>query len=492
MPPVERQARTGEEPPPGAATLLLRMPDDDGAEGKPVIANVEPGQRTTVLGLIRNESGVVDNYELKVTGLPDGWWTITPAIAYLVPYGTGGNSEQEFQVALHPPRTPDAHARPWSFGVAAFSRAYAAQVASVPATVEIGAYQDLGAKVSPDRGAGRLKAHFKLTVSNRANAATQAVLSAEDADGECQFRFAEPSISLNPGGIVEAPFTVFPPKQLWIGRPQDRQIRVTATPAGVEEPQTPLPAVYRQRPWLPWWMAIVLPLAAVLLVLYLSLAPKQTVVPKVVGAKSVFDAQKTLVAAGMKLSPQVTQTADPNAPPGSVIDQAPKAGTKAKRGTLVNLKVAVGATTTPVPPVTGLTPVAADAALRASNLALGAVSPKLDPNGKIASQIPGAGQAVPQGTPVAVFLMPPASLTAAKVGGAGAAAGAAGGAAAGAAAGAGGIGRRRGIGQRGRCGGCGQRGSRAPAGCADRHPGRQRNGSRRRPAALPARARALE
>ena len=152
--------------------------------------------------------------------------------------------------------------------------------------------------------------------------------------------------------------------------------------------------------------------------------------PKVVGTKSVFDAQKLLVGAGMKLSPQVNQAPDPKAPPGSVIDQTPKAGAKAKRGTLVSVKVAIGSTTSTVPSVVGLTPVAADAALRASTLALGAVSPKLDPKANIASQIPGAGEKVAAGTPIAVFLKPSAALLAAKAGAAGAA-GAAGGAAAG-------------------------------------------------------------
>ena len=96
--------------PPGAATLLLRMPEDDGAASGPITTSVKPGQRVTVLGLIRNESGIVDNCDLSVTGLRDGWWTVTPATAYLVPYGTSGNYEQEIQIHLHPPRSPEARA----------------------------------------------------------------------------------------------------------------------------------------------------------------------------------------------------------------------------------------------------------------------------------------------------------------------------------------------------------------------------------------------
>ena len=59
-----------------------------------------------LLGLIRNESGIVDNYDIAVSGLPEGWWTVAPATAYLVPYGSSGKYEQELQIHLHPPRVP--------------------------------------------------------------------------------------------------------------------------------------------------------------------------------------------------------------------------------------------------------------------------------------------------------------------------------------------------------------------------------------------------
>ena len=75
-----------------------------------------------------------------------------------------------------------------------------------------------------------------LTVYNKANARTEVDLAAEDTDGECDFRFAEPRIALEPGNGMECPFTVFPPKQKWIGRRVDRQFQLTATPVGTEGP----------------------------------------------------------------------------------------------------------------------------------------------------------------------------------------------------------------------------------------------------------------
>jgi beta-lactam-binding protein with PASTA domain len=408
------------EPPPGVATLLLRLPENDAAATGPVTVLVKPGERATLLALIRNESGIVDNYDISVTGLNEQWWTVTPPTAYLVPYGTSGNYEQEIQVHLHPPKTPDAQARPWSFEVVAVSRAYGCQVAGAAATLSIEPYQDVAAKLYPDRASGRLKARFKLTVSNRANAPVDVVLAAEDADGECHFRFAQPMITLSPGGVIEAPFTVLPPKQLWIGRPRDRQVRVIATPAGVQEPDPPLQGVYRQRPWFPWWLSFVVPIAIALIALFVLTRPTQATVPNLRPAQSVFAAQKLITAAGLKLSPQVRLLASPNAAPGAIVDQSPAAGKKVKRGTLVNIEVATGSGSVKVPSVVGLTPVVADTALRASGLVLGAVSPKPNPDGKIASQIPAAQVDVATGTPVAVFLALPASGAAAAGAGGGA------------------------------------------------------------------------
>jgi beta-lactam-binding protein with PASTA domain len=432
-------APAGTAPPPGVASLLLRRPEDEGPSEGPVEVAVEPGGRVTILGLIRNQGAIVDNYDLAVAGLPEGWWTVTPPTAYLVPYGAGGTYEQEVQIILHPPRAPEALAQPWQLEVTATSRAYGTEVARAPATVTIGPYQDVACELRPERASGRLKARFTLTVYNRANAPTDVLLAAEDADGECLFRFAEPSIAVQPGQGIEAPFTVFPPRQRWIGRPHERRIQATATPVGSEQPPAPRMGAYRQRAWLPWWLSVVAPLVAVAVVALLLLLPKKTTVPNLEKATSVFAAQKLLGEAGLKLSPQVGQIVKPEVPPGTILEQSPAAGKHVKKGSLVSIEVATGTGKDTVPSVIGLTPVTATGALRTAGLALGAISPQpVNPTGTIASQIPAANEVVPSGTPVAVFLKPPAKAAAKAAAGAAAGAGAAGAAAAAAAAAKGG------------------------------------------------------
>jgi beta-lactam-binding protein with PASTA domain len=377
---------------------------------------VQPGQRTTVLGLIRNQSDVVDNFDLSVRGLPDGWWTIAPATAYLVPYGSGGTYEQEVQIHLHPPRTPQAQARPWSFEVVAVSRAYGGEVAAAAASVTIEPYTELGTELRPERASGRLKARYVLTVYNKANARTEVDLAAEDTDGECGFRFAEPRIALEPGNGMECPFTVFPPKQKWIGRAVDRQFQLTATPVGTEGPVPPRMATFRQRPWLPWWMSFVGPLLAALVVVVIMLLPKQTVVPNLKGQPSAFAAQKLLNKIGLKLG-KTTTKADPKQKAGSVIDQSPAAGAKAKKGTVVDVVVVTGNGKAQVPAIVGLPLGLAQQKLIEAGLALGTVQPQPpNPNGKISSQLPLAGTPVAEGFAVNVIQVQPAGAGGSKKG----------------------------------------------------------------------------
>jgi hypothetical protein len=115
--------------------LTLRLPSN--AQGMdPVQIRMTAGSRATVLVQIRNQSGVVDNYDVGVRGLPAGWWTVSPPTAYLVPFGSeGGSYEQELELELRPPSSSDAHAS--DFEVVARSRARGAVVATARAAVAI-------------------------------------------------------------------------------------------------------------------------------------------------------------------------------------------------------------------------------------------------------------------------------------------------------------------------------------------------------------------
>jgi beta-lactam-binding protein with PASTA domain len=213
-------------PPAGAASITLRLPDQDAVHGETLGLGVEPGQRERVLALVRNQSGIVDNYELRVDGLPDGWWSIYPDTVYLVPYGTSGTYEQEVEIHLHPPRTPEAEARLWELKVVAFSKANNVDATSEPLALAILPYTETATKVRPERGKGRRKADFTVDVANQANAPVLVALEGTDPDGELAFGFDRPPSEITPGQTVQTTMRVKPPKQLWVGRAVDKRFEV--------------------------------------------------------------------------------------------------------------------------------------------------------------------------------------------------------------------------------------------------------------------------
>jgi beta-lactam-binding protein with PASTA domain len=489
-----------------SATIVLRLPDGDKAIEQTLSVSVEPGQRARALALVRNQSGIVDNYELKVEGLPDEWWSIFPDTVYLVPFGTGGTYEQEVEVHLHPPRSPQAESRIWDLKVVAHSKANNAPAASAPLALGIEPYTETNTKIRPERVKGRRQALFDVAVHNTANAPVLVALEGSDPDGEMDFAFDRPPQQIGPGHSVNVGMRVRPPRQHWVGRPLEHRLQVTTLtgeeaeerlaaeplppevltqpapprrrgllrrrkvpaaaggyaprvykpqvhppgmsigPGGihlvggsfkaprVQAPKVPkkqikpgdlkLPsrggapamplmpnqAMFRQKAWIGWWVLPLLLLLAIAAIIIYLLLPRNVTVPKVVGAKTSFDAEKTLTAAGLTLSPDVKQQVSTEQPPGTVLAQTPPAGETAKKGSAVALLVAVGSGTAQVPSIVKLNSAQADQALRAKGLTLGSGSPQpVDPAAKIASQIPAAGQVVKQGTPVNFFFAKPAA-----------------------------------------------------------------------------------
>jgi beta-lactam-binding protein with PASTA domain len=403
----------GGTPPSSGASITLRDPADQASAGAAVAVTVDPGATIAVMALVRNQSGIVDNYDLRVTGLPDGWWTIRPATVYLVPFGApGGAYEQEVEVRLHPPRSPEALARDWPFQVVAASRAATGEASSAMATLTVNPYQALEAEIRPERAAGRRSVKFAFAVRNTANAAMDVDLAVTAPDEACQFAIAQERVTAQPGHRAGSEFTVTPRKQIWVGRPLDHPFGITATAAGSPTAAT-RQAVFRQRPWLPWWapIAVVLAVAAGVLGWKQTHQPAQPKVPNLIG-QSAAKAQSILEKAGLLLAPG-TEPTEPVASAGQVgkiVKQDPGPNHSVAKNTPVTITVGIGTQQTTVPNVCGQPLNQAEATLAASNLAVGAVQPStaLPTDMTLASgcTVPAADptKQLAFGTPVTVFV----------------------------------------------------------------------------------------
>jgi beta-lactam-binding protein with PASTA domain len=475
----------------------LRAPEDDRARQTGARVTVSPGNRAVLVAHVRNETNIVDEYQLHVTFRDPtdqvdkekpGWYTVAPEHIYLLSLGHD-SFEHDAQIVLHPRRTPEAKAGEWQLTVTAISSSKGEVVATAFATLTIEPYADIDYVVSPQMARGRLGAPYGVAIGNLANAIADVevflvgeeeglrfeagrrrvtwsaighafapfikrartdasknaaqllkpppgakdlhtqvgqrelskdegnvrkgvdtkIQAPSDAASRGAVELPQPVVRRLPaGGEPETiPFVVRPDRQIWLGRSVYRRFTVSARVAGDEAPVLPRYAVLRQRPWLPWWLAILVPLIAIGIALWLLLRPEMVPVPNLIGAKSAFVAEQMLEQKGLMLNPNV-QSETSSKPPGSVIGQTPKPATSVKKGSSVAILIAKGTGLVTVPKLKGKTVTEADQILSKAGLTLGMVLPKPEPNGTIGNQIPSPGARRNTGTQVNVFLAPPA------------------------------------------------------------------------------------
>ncbi len=165
------------------------------------------------------------------------------------------------------------------------------------------------------------------------------------------------------------------------------------------------PPIGRRRRDLWLWLGLVALLlaAAGAAAYYLLTAPTQVAVPSVVG-KQLSVAKPALQRAGFKVSLSYHRSPKPS---GLVLTENPSAGTQADEGSTVTLTVSKGPGTVTVPQVRGFTLVRAQAAIRKAGLKVGKVQSINDsqyPAGEVSSTSPIAGQPLPPGSTVNLFV----------------------------------------------------------------------------------------
>ena len=174
---------------PEAVQITPTYPELPGEEQKLI---VEAGGHAHLPTLVRNQSGIVDNYEIQVKGMPDEWWNVSPPSVYLVPFGApSGTYEQDVQINFTPPRSAEAEARIWQLEVVAVSRAQGEVAGSTKIQVQITPYEQIESELRPELVTGRRRGEFALMVRNRANAPLDIVITAVDTQNALAFDFAK-------------------------------------------------------------------------------------------------------------------------------------------------------------------------------------------------------------------------------------------------------------------------------------------------------------
>jgi beta-lactam-binding protein with PASTA domain len=419
--PAPEQEQT-EEPKPALTGVPAKVADsvivtvrqlEDEAADAPVALTMAPGTQASLVVNVRNQSGIVDNYDLEVRGLPEDWWTLTPPTVYLVPYGApGGSYEGEATLRLHPPRSPEAEARAWPIEIVARSRARGEDAGAASATITLEPYAEIESELRPEIASGRRGAEFAIAVRNVANAPIDIAVAALDDEDACRFDFDKPQLSAAPGRRDGTPFRVTPPKQMIFGRTKERRFSVTAQAVGSDVAARPRPGVFKQKPWIPAWVIPIVPILIIAGIALWALRPNTTKVPDLTGA-NLFTAQQKLDDAGLKLGDKQEQETA-STPPGTIINTIPAAGKSVDKGKEVTVLIAIGTGKVTVPTVVGLTFQAADARLRKRGLQVGLYEPKFDDPGRaiVAHQTPDPGTSLATGSPVDLAIDPATATTA--------------------------------------------------------------------------------
>lgn len=197
-----------------------------GAAGVPA---VEAGGTLAYNATIRNESRLVDNYELAVLGLPEGWSIVSPPTAFLVPLGSGrGESDATVRIDISPPRDYRSTAGIWTFELVAMSRTTATVAGRAIAQFEVKPFPSWSVEVVPVVNGGRLKARYRTAVRNDGNAEQTLWLQALDDSGKLRTKFKAGSLTMLPGSVGVDVLTLRPRLPVPIGRTKEHRVGVDA------------------------------------------------------------------------------------------------------------------------------------------------------------------------------------------------------------------------------------------------------------------------
>ena len=199
--------------------------------------------RCMLVALVRNQSGIVDNYDLALEGLPAGVveHLADDGLPGALRLGAAALTSRRSTIELKPPRAPEAEARPWQFQLVARSRARAARGSARAAGHhdDRSPFIELQTDIRPAEGlragARRRSRSRSRTRPTRRSTSTCTAHDSEDAlplRASTRRRTAPPR-----AGARGTKFTVSPPKQRWFGRPSTCASRSPPQAVG-EQPAT--------------------------------------------------------------------------------------------------------------------------------------------------------------------------------------------------------------------------------------------------------------
>ncbi|MDF1516216.1 MAG: FHA domain-containing serine/threonine-protein kinase, partial [Anaerolineae bacterium] len=160
----------------------------DGRQGQPVTGlnwvglliektqlAVQPGSSVTVPVSVLNQGPLVDHFQVNVGGIPPEWVVLPTALIRLMP-----GQQQVVILEIKPPKAPGSRAGQHSMTIRVTSQNDPEQEADTALLLVVGAYQQLGLSIRPQRQSGIAEGSFTLHVTNQCNSTLSVQFAAVD------------------------------------------------------------------------------------------------------------------------------------------------------------------------------------------------------------------------------------------------------------------------------------------------------------------------
>lgn len=163
------------------------------------VVTVQPGSEGVVEVRIRNTGTVVDQFALNLVGQASAWARCEPSVISLFP-----NAEETVRVHFTPPRSSAVSAGLLPYGVRVTCQEDTEFSVVEEASVQIGGFSSVEARVVPRTSEGKRTATHRIEVTNTGNAVVEAEVWASDPDELLAIDVEPNHLTVQPGATAVA------------------------------------------------------------------------------------------------------------------------------------------------------------------------------------------------------------------------------------------------------------------------------------------------
>ncbi len=172
--------------------------------------SVAPGGETSLAAAVRNSGDVVEKVAFTVEGIPAEWTVVEPPEVGLFPA-----QEAEVRILFRPPRSSRVRCGVTPFRLVGTSQSDTTVSDCADGVVDVGAFVDVKASLSPLRSTGSSGAEHRVALENAGNTLTTIVVTPSQPGNDLILTAKPESLELGPGAKAESRVDVVPRQPLF-------------------------------------------------------------------------------------------------------------------------------------------------------------------------------------------------------------------------------------------------------------------------------------